>query len=171
VLTLGMSGLIAAYVLIALLLLSINLYSKWSWPVKAATIIITSGFYAVSYYSFPALLGWPTTEAMPQKFKLNAVQVVQPDKQKKTKGKIYLWATELKDLKPVGMPRAYRLPYSEALFEKVNKARIKMSKGMEQLGEYKKPKKGSILIMVPKTSQVYTPIKFYDLPNPLYPEK
>ncbi len=35
---LGFAGLTAAYVFIALLLLSINLYSRWRWPVKAAAV-------------------------------------------------------------------------------------------------------------------------------------
>ncbi|MCK5498953.1 MAG: hypothetical protein KAI77_07110, partial [Gammaproteobacteria bacterium] len=68
--TLGISGLIAAYIVLAVLLLSINLYSKWSWHVKAITIIITSAFYIVSYFSFPPLLGWPTKQALPSHFRL-----------------------------------------------------------------------------------------------------
>ena len=42
---LGISGLIAAYILLAALLLSVNLYSKWSWQLKTITIIITSVFF------------------------------------------------------------------------------------------------------------------------------
>jgi len=46
--TLGITGIITAYILLALLLLSINLYSKWSWQIKAATIVLTSVFYVVT---------------------------------------------------------------------------------------------------------------------------
>ena len=53
--TLGITGIIAAYILLALLLLSINLYSKWSWHIKAATIVLTSAFYIITYLSLPAL--------------------------------------------------------------------------------------------------------------------
>lgn len=170
--TLGISGLIAAYVLIALLLLSINLYSRWSWPVKAATIIVTSAFYAVTYFSVPGLLGWPTSESLPEKFKLNAVQVVQPDKLSGDEGAIYLWVTAIRELKPGTVPRAYRLPYSDPLYEKVNEARIKMNKGMQQVGEYKKPE-GDVKILEngTRTGQVSSPVKFYDLPDPLFPDK
>lgn len=170
--TLGMSGLIAAYVLIALLLLSVNLYSSWSWPVKVATIIITSLFYLVTYFSLPSLLGWPTSEDLPAKFKLNSVHVVQPDKLSGNKGAIYLWVTEIKDLHPIRVPRAYKLPYSDPLYKQVNKASIKMNKGMQQMGEYKKPEGDVEIIENPgRTGQVSTPVKFYDLPDPLYPEK
>lgn len=171
-LTLGIAGLIAAYVVIALLLLSINLYSNWPWPVKAASIIVTSAFYLVTYFSMPGLLGWPTSEQLPAKFKVNAVHIIQPDKLSKSKGAIYLWVTEIRNLHPVGVPRAYKLPYSEPLFEKVNKAKIKMNKGLQQLGEYKEPDSDAEIIVNPgRTGQVSTPVKFYDLPDPLYPEK
>jgi len=167
-----MSGIIAAYILIALLLLSINLYSKWSWPVKAATIIVTSVFYAVTYYSLPGLLGWPTTENLPPKFKLDAIAVVQPDKLSGEKGAIYLWVSKLEDLQPDSVPRAYRLPYSKPLFAKVNEARVKMGKGVQQIGEYKKPDAN----MKPaqnavRSGQVTFPLRFYDLPDSLYPDK
>ena len=54
---LGVTGLIAAYVLIALLLLSINLYSNWSWKVKACSIVVATLFYVITYLSFPPCWG------------------------------------------------------------------------------------------------------------------
>jgi hypothetical protein len=159
-------------VLLALLLLSINLYSNWSWPVKAATIVITSVFYIVAYFSVPPLLGWPTSAELPQKFKLNAVYVQQPDKATGEEGAIFLWLTGIDDLKPESVPRSYRLPYSDPLYEAVNDARIKLKKGMEQLGEVKKPEAGAERVDKPaRTTQVSSPIKFYDLPDPMFPEK
>ena len=73
--TLGITGIIAAYILLALLLLSINLYSKWSWHIKAATIVLTSAFYIITYFSLPALLGWPTYQNPPTQFRLLAAHV------------------------------------------------------------------------------------------------
>lgn len=170
--TLGLTGLVAAYVVLALLLLSINLYSNWSWPIKAATIIITSLFYIVAYFSVPPMLGWPTRAELPQKFKLNAVHVVHPEKATGEEGAIYLWLVELHDLEPTGMPRAYALDYSDPLYKAVNEARTKIRKGTEQLGETTKPE-GAVKETdeTGKTSQVSSPIKFYDLPDPLFPEK
>ena len=56
--TLGITGIISAYILLALLLLSINLYSKWSWQIKAATIVLTSVFYVVLVvFFYPLRLG------------------------------------------------------------------------------------------------------------------
>ena len=82
--TLGITGIISAYILLALLLLSINLYSIWSWQIKAATIVLTSVFYVVTYYSLPGLLGWPTSQNPPAQFRLLAAHVEQPNKEKNT---------------------------------------------------------------------------------------
>lgn len=170
--TFGLTGLVASYVLLALLLLSINLYSSWSWPVKAATIIITSLFYLVAYFSIPPMLGWPTTADLPQKFKLNAIQIMQPDKLTNTDGVIYLWLTEIDDLEAAATPRAYELPYSDPLYKAVNEARTRMKKGIEQLGEIAKPDEDAVKIdKAGKTTQISSPIKFYDLPDPMFPEK
>ena len=134
---LGTTGLIAAYILIALLLLSINLYSKWSWKVKASTIIVTSFFYIITYYSFPQLLGWPTTENPPERFRLVASHVQQPDKVTGEEGYVYLWLTRIDDLSSPTPPRAYRLDYSNELHEIVINANAKLKKGIAQLGEFK----------------------------------
>lgn len=167
-----MTGLIAAYVLLALLLLSINLYSNWSWPVKAVTIVVTSAFYVVAYFSIPPLLGWPASTLPPEKFKLNAVHVKQPNKITGEEGAIYLWLTEIDDLEATGEPRAYRLPYSDPLYNRVNQARIKMKKGTEQMGELEKSEDDAIKLDKPaKITQISVPIKFHDIPDPLFPEK
>ena len=93
--TLGISGLIATYIVLAVLLLSINLYSKWSWQVKAMTIIVTSAFYIISYFSFSPLFGWPTKQALPSHFRLLSSEVHQPDKLTGEEGAVYLWAKEV----------------------------------------------------------------------------
>ena len=59
---LGVISLIGSYVLLALLLLSLNLYSNWGWRVKTGAIALVSIFYLVTYLSFPPILGWPTKD-------------------------------------------------------------------------------------------------------------
>ena len=170
---LGMTGLLAAYVLVGLLLLSINLYSNWSWKVKAASIVVTTLLYVVTYLSFPPLLGWPTGELPPQRFRLVGADVVQPDKMTGAKGMVYLWVKDLGDLSGRAQPRAYKLPYSSDLHEAVLSAKSKLNKGMEQLGEFK-------LLLDPNAREVDVPsrggqksveIDFYDIPDPLIPDK
>lgn len=170
--TLGIAGLITAYILIALLLLSINLYSNWSWKVKGVAIIITTIFYFISYISFPPLLGWPTSQQPPERFKLLAAHVEQPDKSSNKEGAIYLWINRIDDLTAYGAPRAYKLPYSDPMHEVVINANAKLNKDIPQLGELNE--EGSMQVEVQDSSRAGVadaPIVFYDLPDPLFPEK
>ncbi len=171
--SLGITGLVAAYVLIALLLLSINLYSDWSWKVKAGSIVVTAFFYVVTYISFPPLLGWPSGGQPPERFRLVGADVVQPDKMTGAKGMIYLWLKDLDDLAARTQPRAYKLPYSSELHETVIRAKSKLDKGMQQLGEFKLPSDANIreVDTFRQTGQKSAKIEFFDLPDPLIPDK
>ncbi|MCI0400661.1 MAG: hypothetical protein L0Y67_08630 [Gammaproteobacteria bacterium] len=116
---LGTGGLVAAYVLVALSLRSLLLYSSWSWKVKAGTIAVTSFFYIITYLSFPSLLGWPTATKLPRPFQLISTYVEQPSKVTGAPGEIYLWLTDMENLVNPMPPRAYRLSYSLELHEKI----------------------------------------------------
>ena len=171
--TLGIIGLVAAYVLIALLLLSINLYSNWSWKVKAGSIIVTTLLYVVTYLSFPPLLGWPTGEQPPERFRLVAADVVQPDKATGAKGMVYLWLKDMDDLSSRTQPRAYKLDYSTELHEAVIAAKSKLDRGMQQLGEFKMPHDPNVreVDRLSRFGQKSVEIEFFDLPDPLIPDK
>ncbi len=170
---LGASGLIAAYVIIALLLLSLTLYSRWSWRVKATAILITSAFYVVSYFSFPPLMGWPSASRLPERFRVLSVYVVEPNKHLGTEGDIYLWVTNMEDDPNLAKPRAYRIAYTNKLHEQLIKVTKKLRKGLPQLGEAKEKNK-RVDVKVEDTTrlgQKSLDLKFYDLPDPLFPEK
>lgn len=169
--TLGISGLIAAYILLAALLLSVNLYSKWLWQLKTITIIITSVFYIISYISFPPLLGWPTNQKLPAHFRLLATEVHQPDKLTGEEGSVFLWLKEVEDITTLVLPRAYVLPYSSLLHEKIINVQSKIDRGIPQLGEYEEDSMRQEVINSSETGQKSLDIQFYDLPDPLFPEK
>ena len=169
---LGITGLVAAYILIALLLLSINLYSNWSWKVKACSIVVTTLLYVVTYLSFPPLLGWPTGAPLPERFRLIGADIVQPDKSTGAEGMIYLWLKDMDDLSGRTQPRAYKLTYSAGLHEIVIAAKSKLNKGMQQLGEFKLPADANIReVDTRRGGQKSVQIEFFDLPDPLFPEK
>jgi hypothetical protein len=170
--TLGVSGLIAAYILIAAILLSINLYSNWSWKVKASTVIITSFFYVITYISYPKLLGWPTADSPPQRFRLIAAQVEQPDKITGDEGAVYLWLTQIDDLSSSNPPRAYKLEYSNELHERIINVNSKLKKDIPQLGEFDdRDNVIDELKDAPRSGQKTVKIEFYDLPDPMFPDK
>ncbi len=169
--TLGITGIISAYILLALLLLSINLYSKWSWQIKAATIVLTSVFYVITYYSLPGLLGWPTSQNPPAQFRLLAAHVEQPDKEKNTTGAIYLWLSKVINMTELTKPRAYEFDYSAELNEKVINVNAKLNKNIDQIGEFKEPDDVMNEVNEQKRGVKSIKIEFYDLPDPLFPDK
>ena len=133
--TLPLAGVIASYLVIAVLLLSLNLASRWHWTVKAAAIAATTGFFAVSYVSIGGLIGWPSEARMPGHFQLHWATVVEPDKLNGLPGSIYLWVEALDEANiPSGTPRAFRVPYSRELADRIGRAKERIEQGKDQAG-------------------------------------
>ena len=86
--TLPLFGVGASYVVIAVLLLSLNLSSRWHWGVKAVAIAVTTGFFGVSFASITGLIGWPSQVRVPEHFQLHWATVVEPDKLNELPGSI-----------------------------------------------------------------------------------
>src|SRR5215470_7276754 len=107
--TLPLAGVIASYLVIAVLLLSLNLASHWHWGIKAAAIAITTSFFGISYFSIAGLIGWPSEARVPEHFQLHWATIVEPDKLNGLAGSIYLWVEALDEANmPAGTPRALR---------------------------------------------------------------
>jgi hypothetical protein len=133
--TLPLAGIVASYVLIAVLLLSLNLASRWHWGMKASSIVITTGFFGVSYLSTTGLIGWPSDARVPEHFQLHWATVVEPDKLNGLPGTIYLWIEALDENNMLaGTPRAFRLPYSRELADRIGHAKERIEQGADQLG-------------------------------------
>jgi len=128
-------ALSAAYVLIAVLLLSAGLTSRYAWWVKASAIVVTSLFFVEAFFASKGLLGWPGGGPLPAKFQLLWTRVVEPDLKLGERGAIYLWLEEIDaNNVPSGLPRAYRLPYSVKLADRTLKARDEIMAGHPQEG-------------------------------------
>ena len=128
-------GLVTAYVVLAVLLLSLNLTSLWRWWIKGAAIVVTTVFFGVTFHTLNGLMGWPTTQKLPARFTLVWSLVVEPDKKTSTPGCIYVWAEELDDNNvPSNTPRSYQLPYSDTLARKIAGAQEKRDRGVEVMG-------------------------------------
>ena len=130
--SLAFMGLLAAACGVAVLLLNMNLRSTWPWTVKFAATVVTSALLVVVYLAVLALLGWPTSEPLPDRFVLISADVQEPIKGRDDEGVIYLWAKAVED--PGSEPRAYRLPYSEKLHRQVVSALDSARSGTRQLG-------------------------------------
>ena len=133
--TLPLVGIAASYVAIAVLLLSLNLASRWHWGIKAMAIAITTIFFGVSYVSIAGLIGWPSEARMPEHFQLHWATVIEPDKLIGLPGSIFLWVEGLDENNiPAGTPRAFRVPYSRALADRIGRAKERIEQGTDQVG-------------------------------------
>jgi hypothetical protein len=124
-----------SYALIGALLLVVLVYARLPWPVKAVAVVVTSAFYVVSYIGTRSLLGWASIDRLPASFKLLQARIVDPHTVEGDPGSIYLWVEALDDdNRPSGVPRAYRLPYSDALADKTHEAAKQVAAGRPQGG-------------------------------------
>ncbi len=164
-LNLGLPGLVAAYVALAVLLLSLHLYSNWSWWVKIAATLVLAGFYFVTYASFPQLLGWPTPYERPERLYLIGIDVAEPDY-------VYLWARDLDQGLGPTTPRAYALPYSRVLHREADEAGRKLRKRLPVIAEIDNAPAVGRVIDDGETTTAKTPrVKFVDAPEGLVPLK
>jgi hypothetical protein len=128
-------GLSIAYAVLAALLLITALRARLPWPVKAAAVVITSGYYCVAFFRIEGLSGWSAPAPLPRQFQLLWARVVNPNPLDRDPGAVHVWVEELDAANlPSGQPRAYRLPYSAALAGKVEAARSEILKGHPQGG-------------------------------------
>ncbi len=130
VLTLSIS-----YALVGALLLVVLIYARVPWPAKAAFVVVTSAFYIASFIGTRGLLGWASVDKLPASFKLLQARIVEPHSVEGDPGSIYLWVEALDDgNRPSGIPRAYRIPYSDQLAEKSDNAAREIAAGRPQGG-------------------------------------
>jgi hypothetical protein len=171
VLNAGVLALAASFLFLVLLLAGAAAGAAWDWRVKVSAIAAASLFAAATTLSIPGLLGWPTDQVPPSRFRLLAVNVQQPDKQTRDPGAVFLWAVDAGNLAQDAQPRAYRLPYSGSLHEAAAAAASRLGTGVAQLGELSgsEPPAGGWL-EEPGAGQAVVTLKFYDVPDPLYPE-
>jgi hypothetical protein len=124
-----------SYALIGALLLLVLVYARLPWPAKAAAVVVTSAFYVVSFVGTRGLLGWASVDRLPPQFKLLQARIVDPHTVEGDPGSVYLWVEALDgDNRPSGVPRAYRLAYSDALAEKTQHASDQIAAGHPQGG-------------------------------------
>jgi hypothetical protein len=131
-------GTVAVYGLLALLLLSLNIFSLWRWWVKAGVMLLTAAVFLAAYTVISGLIGWPSESQLPPRFSLIGTHVDEPDQQNNKPGHIYLWLQEIDEHQlPVAAPRAYSMPYTVATMKGVTKSQEMLDRGESVLGESK----------------------------------
>jgi hypothetical protein len=123
------------YAALGVLLLGVGLEARLAWWIKAAAIVVTSGFFIVVFFATNGLLGWPAHGPLPARFQLLWTRVVEPDARSGGAGAVYLWVEETDDNNvPSGTPKSYRLPYSRVLADRSIAARDEIIAGHPQQG-------------------------------------
>ncbi len=140
-------SLTASYAMLGLLLLSLNLNSAWPWTVKALAIGTALPLFLATFLALQALMGWPSAADLPENFELHAALVEEPSKDRDHAGSIYLWITPVSGtpeetpddvVEAAGLlPRAFTLPYSRDLHNKVEAMREALQKGQMVAGSHK----------------------------------
>ena len=171
--TLSIIALVGGYVLTAGLLAFLCLYTRFHWGIKIGTIMLVSGFYMINYFGLMSLLGWPTTQEMPNSFRLVSAQIYEPNKTTGAPGRIYIWATSMGENAGLSTPRSFEIEYSDILHKKVSAAMNSIKDGTPQIGEIEGDGTGSVMASRGQVQQALEPVKlnFFDLPTSLLPEK
>ena len=127
--------LLLSYAALGTICLTLLSYLSAPWLAKCSVILVLSVFYISTFYWLQGLLGWSAAIALPERFKLIATRVVEPDLVLGRAGAIHLWVEELDERNlPSSLPRAFLLPYTKELADKVSKANDEIKQGRAQAG-------------------------------------
>lgn len=127
--------IVLSYAAIGTLLIVLLVRTGIPRRLAATAVMAMSAFYIATFYWVTGLLGWPAPLAVPDRFKVVATRVVEPDLRHQRPGAVHVWLEELDDRNlPSGEPRAYVLPYSTDLAARVSAAQSELNKGNAQGG-------------------------------------
>ncbi|MBK4734011.1 hypothetical protein [Noviherbaspirillum pedocola] len=160
-----------AYVALAFLLLILCLATRWRAWIKIGMIALVTASYFIAQSAFQGMLGWPAAKSPPEKFVLLAVVAEEPDKERGTRGALYVWVNAMQGTKPAAEPRAYRLPYARDLHALLGEAMKKNRQGISQIGTLEAPAGGKGGAWFRLAADPNVKIRISDAPAPQLPEK
>lgn len=144
------------------------LWSRWPGWLKGLLVAGVAVFYFWADDVVHNLSGWPTVDALPERFALLAVVIEEPTN--KSPGALYLWVNAIEGARPVAQPRAFRVPYTKDLHALLNEGMKKARQGVSQMGSAT-PKVGKHGLGWLRPGRDEQEIKIGDLPAPQLPEK
>ncbi|MCB2016622.1 MAG: hypothetical protein KDF54_03785 [Hydrogenophaga sp.] len=164
-------ALVIVYALLAFLLLVLCMATRWHWAVKAALVLLVSGFYLYADLTFRHLAGWPAEDELPRKFVLLSAVFDEPSPGRGHPGAIYLWVNPMQDDQPLAMPRHFKLPYEKDLHRILGDGLKKARDGNTQLGETEPRRGAGGLPWLRPAGEEKVQIKLHDVPRAQLPEK
>lgn len=160
--------LLWAFVALAFLLALACLASSWPSRVKLALVLATTLLYFWTDSALEGVWGWPSRQALPERFVLLAAVIEEPTKTRP--GAVHVWVNALENGKPAPQPRAYQLAYTKDLHSLLNEGMKKVRQGVSQMGSAE-PKRGPKGLSWLRPGNDEQQIKIRDLPVPQLPEK
>jgi hypothetical protein len=160
--------IILSFAALLLLCLLALLQSRWPAWLRGLLVVGVSAFYFYADSAIHTLWGWPSGDALPERFVLLAAVIEEPTA--KREGALYVWVNAIEDGRPAAQPRAYQLPYAKDLHALLNEGLKKVRNGIAQLGtaEPKVGRKGLAWLRPGSDEQQ---VKLRDMPLPQLPEK
>lgn len=161
-------AVVLSFVVLAALAVLALLWSHWPRWLKALLVAGVVVFYFWADETVHQMWGWPSSDALPERFVLLAAVIDEPTN--KSAGALYVWVNAIENGKPAAQPRAFKLPYSKDLHSLLNEGVKKSRQGVTQMGtsEPKAGRKGLSWLRPGNDEQV---VKIRDLPAPQLPEK
>jgi hypothetical protein len=159
---------VLSFAALAFIALRALLWSRWPAWLKGLLVVGVTAFYFFANDVVHGVWGWPSGDALPERFVLLAAVIEEPSN--KTPGALYVWVNALENGKPAAQPRAYRLAYAKDLHALLNEGLKKVREGVSQYGT-SEPKvgKGGLSWLRPGNDE--QSVKLRDLPSPQLPEK
>lgn len=101
-------------------------------PVWLLTLILVllPIFYIGHYLMLQELKGWPSSAELPERFRLLAFDIMEPDPSTAEPGRILLWIDGIGGRDP----RVHELPYRKQLHRALVAARKRQAQGRQQIG-------------------------------------
>jgi len=108
----------------------VGFYKGFGTKSKILISLILPLIYFFHWQGLQQSKGWPSSQILPTQFELISADVVEPNQSKKISGNIHLWIRANEEISP----RAYVLPYSRELHQRLFEAKQRSEKGRTQLG-------------------------------------
>jgi hypothetical protein len=161
-------AVILSFVVLVLLCTLALVYSRWPAWLKGVLVLGVTVFYFYADDVVHQLSGWPSPDALPERWVLLAAVIDEPSA--KSSGALYVWVNAIDNGKPAAQPRSYRLPYTKDLHALLNEGMKKARQGVTQMGTAEpRPGKRGVSWLRPGNDE--QDVKIRDLPSPQLPEK
>jgi hypothetical protein len=142
--------------------------SHWPAWAKAGLVGGITALYFVADGALGNVWGWPSRQALPERFVLLAAVIEEPGKT--TPGALHVWVNALEGGKPARQPRAFTLPYSKDLHALLDEGMKKVRQGVSQMGTAE-PRVGTKGLAWLRPGNDEQAVKIRDMPVPQLPEK